>query len=118
MFDAQARSAILHGSALGIFKKKGVLRFSQDALGLNDYRPWSPISPETTVQKLRKAPAATSMHHMVRASSGTRTQHRGTRTQHRGTCSQHRGTRTRSDRARGNQDLQARTSDSMRITCP
>jgi hypothetical protein len=36
------------------------------------------MSPETTIEKIRKAPAATSVHHIVRASS--RTQHRGTHT--------------------------------------
>jgi hypothetical protein len=44
---------------------------------------WSPMSPETTIQKARKAPAATSVNHIVRASSRTRTQHRGTRTRTR-----------------------------------
>jgi hypothetical protein len=28
-------------------------------------RQWSPMSPETTLQKVSKAPAATSVHHMV-----------------------------------------------------
>ena len=37
------------------------------------------MSPETTIQKTRQAPAA-SVHNIVRASSRTRTQHRGTRT--------------------------------------
>jgi hypothetical protein len=36
------------------------------------------MSPETTIKKVRKAPAATSVQHIVRASS--RTQHRGTHT--------------------------------------
>ena len=31
--------------------------------------PWSRLSPETTIQKVRKAPPATSVHHIVRASS-------------------------------------------------
>jgi hypothetical protein len=38
------------------------------------------MSPETTIQKVRKASAATSVQNIVRASSRTRTQHRGTRT--------------------------------------
>jgi len=46
-------------------------------------RPCSAMSPETTIQKVRKAPAATSVHHILRASSRTRTQHRGTRTRTR-----------------------------------
>ena len=33
--------------------------------------------------KTKRAPAATSVHHIVRASSRTRTQHRGTRTRTR-----------------------------------
>ena len=44
---------------------------------------WSPMSPETMIQTVRKAPAATSVHHFVRASSRTRPQHRGTRTRTR-----------------------------------
>ena len=47
-------------------------------LSLVDEHLWSPMSPETTIEKIRKAPAATSVHHIVRASS--RTQHRGTHT--------------------------------------
>ena len=44
---------------------------------------WSPMSPETMIQTVRKAPAATSVHLFVRASSRTRPQHRGTRTRTR-----------------------------------
>ena len=39
--------------------------------------------PETTIQKVRKAPAATLVHRFFRDSSRTRTQHRGTRTRTR-----------------------------------
>ena len=31
-------------------------------------RQWSPMSPETTYQKIRNAPAATSVHHIVQVS--------------------------------------------------
>ena len=41
------------------------------------------MSPETTIQKARKALAATLVHHFFRDSSRTLTQHRGTRTRTR-----------------------------------
>jgi hypothetical protein len=53
------------------------------------------MSPETTIQKVRKASAATSVQNIVRASSRTRTQHRGTSTQHRGTSTVSLSTSTR-----------------------
>ena len=37
-------------------------------------QPCTAMSPETTIRKVRKAPAATSVLHIVRASSRTRTQ--------------------------------------------
>jgi hypothetical protein len=36
--------------------------------------PWSLMSPEITIKKIRKAPAATSVQYILRASSRTRTQ--------------------------------------------
>jgi len=46
--------------------------FAPRNFDLKERRPWSAMSPETTIQKARKAPPATSVHHIVPCSCSTR----------------------------------------------
>jgi len=67
---------------LAVLVRREMFPFSFAESGVSGDQ-WSPMSPETMIQTVRKAPAATSVHLFVRASSRTRPQHRGTRTRTR-----------------------------------